>query len=158
TSDEGAVVARDLCSGTQRVLARNRQSRPAALALDGGFLYWVNAGSANGSGELKRVATSGDDQDIRPLSAGERRPAAIAIQGGMIYFVDQGDLDGNGVFVPGTGALRRFDPATGLTTTLVDGLDAPGGVAASVGGVTWSAAGRGALVDIDGTGMRVKTF
>src|SRR5262245_34480354 len=62
TSDEGEVVAQDLCSGMQTILVRNRQSRPSALAVDGSFVYWVNMGSTNGAGELKRVATNGDDQ------------------------------------------------------------------------------------------------
>jgi hypothetical protein len=126
--------------------------------VDEAFVYWLNAGSANGAGELKRVATTGDDQDVPTLSMGEKRPAAIAIDSGLIYFVDQGDLDLNGVFVPGTGSLRRFDPATAATTTLVDGLDAPSGLSVRDGVATWTASGRGALVDIDGKGMAIPTF
>jgi hypothetical protein len=159
TSDEGTVVSRDLCSGIQRVLVRGSQSRPGAMALDGGFLYWVNVGRMNGTGELKRVAQNGDDQDVRPLSSPEKRPSAIAIDSGMVYFVNQGDLDPNGVFVPGTGSLRRYELSTGTVTTLVSGLDAPSGVAAAGGVVTWTASGRGALVAIDPPpAMPIPTF
>jgi hypothetical protein len=155
TSDEGTVVARDLCSGKQTILVRQKQSRPSALVVDQGLVYWVNAARDNGMGSLMKVDVQGAMPELQ-LSKGEKRPSAIAIDGGTIYFVNEGDIDATGVFVPGTGQLRKYE--NGQATTLVDGLDAPTGVAVRNGVVMWSAAGQGALVDIDGNGVKIPTF
>jgi hypothetical protein len=106
-------------------------------------------------GSLMRVDVQGAMPEMQ-LSTGEKRPSAIAIDGGTIYFVNEGDIDATGVFVPGTGQLRKYE--NGQATTVVAGLDAPTGVAALKGVVMWSAAGQGALVDIDGLGVKVPTF
>jgi hypothetical protein len=157
--DEGSVVSREVCSGVQRVLAR-KQSRPTALVLNvaDGHAYWVNGGRSNASGQLCRVAIDGSETDATCLLSGEARPSAIALDGGSVYFTDKGDLAADGTFVPGSGSLRRYDLASGAVTTVVDTLDAPTGVIAANGVVTWTSAGRGALVDIDGNGMPVPTF
>jgi hypothetical protein len=151
--DEGSVVSRDLCSGVQHVLARGL-SRPQAMVLapDEGHIYWVNSGRSNGNGSMCRVALDGDDQDVRCLVSGLRHPSAIAREGTTLYVAQKGDLAGDGTYVPGTGAITRFDGAAGSETVLVDGLDAPSGVAVLGGVVSWTAEGKGALVDIDRNG------
>jgi hypothetical protein len=155
TSDEGTVVARDLCTGKQTILTRQKQSRPSALVIDEGVVYWVNAARDNGMGSLMSVDMQGAMPEMQ-LSTGEKRPSSIAIDGGTLYFVNEGDMDATGVFVPGTGQLRKYE--NGQVSTVVDGLNAPTGVAALNGVVVWSAAGQGALVDIDGNGVKIPTF
>jgi hypothetical protein len=155
TSDEGTVIARDLCTGKQTILNRQKQSRPSALVVDQGFVYWVNAARDNGTGSLMKVDVNGAMPETQ-LAMGEKRPSAIAIDGDTIYFTNEGDIDSTGVFTPGTGQLRKYE--NGQVSTVVDGLDAPTGVAALDGAIVWSAAGQGALVDIDGNGVKIPTF
>src|SRR5262249_43833660 len=61
----------------------------------------------------------------------------------------KGDLDAQGVSVPGSGSIRRYDPARGQSETLVDKLDAPSALSVHDGVVLFATSGRGALIDID---------
>jgi hypothetical protein len=150
-SAEGEIVALDVCSARQTLLA-SQQARPAGLVLEGGTLYWAAAGLTDGAGQVCRLAPGGMPDCF---ATGEARPAAVAVENGVVYWVNRGRVAADGTFVPGTGALRRFD---GASTTLVDTLDAPSAVAVRGGVVTWASEGRGMLVDLDGNGMLEPSF
>src|SRR4029079_1801954 len=69
--------------------------------------------------------------------------------GDQIYWANRGEVDATGITVPGTGTVRRLDPALAAPITVADSLDAPSAIAAASGILVWANAGRGALIDID---------
>lgn len=145
---EGSIVALSLCSGAQRVLAR-QQSRPSALVVVADVVYWINAGMMNGEGEVWRIPLGASEGAATQLAMEELRPSALAVEGDIVYWCNRGDLDAMGASVPGTGTLRRLKLAGGSVETLASALDAPSALAVRDGVVVWTEQGRGALIDID---------
>ncbi len=139
---EGGVIVRLAADGTAPEDWVNTAGRPLGMAFDSTGTLWVADGlrgllAISPAGDIRVAATTADDTPIR--FADDLDVAAD----GRVYFSDAStkfsaaEYGGLGASLlellehKGTGRLLEHDPATGRTTTLLDGLVFANGVAMS---------------------------
>ncbi|UYV76344.1 LRP4, partial [Cordylochernes scorpioides] len=101
----GAHIERAAMDGTERGSLVNRDlARPNGLALDGDFLYWVDAGTA----ALEYVQLPHGEPRRKLLGGELPHPFSLAVYGDHVYWTDWSDK-----------SVQRADKKTGLGRTPV---------------------------------------
>ncbi len=163
--ERGALlrVPKDPAKGTEVVTLARRLSRPTALVVDAGRVYFTE-GNASPLGRLSSVAKDGSD--LRVLLRGLDQPLSLASAGDELFLVETGEI-GNGVLrvVSKGGYPGSLPPGTGRSETLATGLHDPISLlvdgddvyfvelADEVGGGWWRYRGRPRSVSLVASGL-----
>ncbi len=134
----GEIRRRALAGGSNDLLYAS-QSRPSALVVDGGFIFWSNIGTDNGQGEILTAPVAGGGTPTT-LAAGQKYPLSIAVDESYVYWVEEGTFPGYT-----DGALRRCarTGCNALPEVLVSGLLDARGIAIDATAIYFSTWGDG---------------
>jgi hypothetical protein len=85
---DGAVRSAPPLAGASVVEYANNQVRPQGIAVDGSFVYWIDAGSGS-DGILQKASLT--TQVVTQLAGGLASPGALRLDGSVLYFATQGN-------------------------------------------------------------------
>ena len=113
----GAVYSLPKSGGMPVTLASEIEF-PLVLAIDDGYVYWVDVGTFTGSaikpnGKVERVKKNGDSRQT--LASGLSTPFALALDATDVYFTETGLALGNT-----SSGLRKVKKSGGSITKLVE--------------------------------------
>lgn len=124
---DGAIVRIPKNGGAPETLAASLEG-PVTLALDGGFLYWVNGGDwkykpVGGPvlGSVMRIPASGGTPEV--LAADQLKPNSLVVRDGFVYWANWGTIyEWEGT---PNGGVYRVPTAGGPIEMVADAQSAP---------------------------------
>jgi len=117
-------------SGGEVTLHAESQDLPSGLVVDAANVYWVNAGTAVGQGQVMKASKSaGDAGAPEQLLAGQHTPTGLAIAGSRLFWTNSFN---------NTGSVNAVDVSGANMKVLVPDQDTPTGIAADETGVYWA--------------------
>lgn len=150
----GQVMRATLASGAPEAIASG-QTTPANIALAGGNVVWVNAGTPSSDGEFldcSIVALS--NGNLTTLAAGQSNVDSLVIDANYAYWSNAGTLSKKFA----DGAIMRVGlTAGGTVERLVSGRVHPRGVTLDANSIYWAEQGTGFWGDpkLDGNVMKL---
>jgi hypothetical protein len=132
---DGTIMKLALVDGAKPVTLIDGQSRPRAVAVQDGFVYWTDFADGTILRTPDRLDASADGgvRTATRLAAGLKGPSDLALAGGFAYVPDQ------------AGHVARVPLGGGALETIADVAGIPFGVATDGQSVYWSTLGDGGI-------------
>jgi hypothetical protein len=141
TTGTGTVMKLALDQGAKPITLIDGQSRPRAIAVDGGYVYWTDFLDGTLLRTLDHIDATADGgaRQATRLATGLNRPSDLAVRDGYAYLPDQPVLPDQ------PGRILRVPTTGGDVQCLATMTGTPFGIATDGISVYWSTLGDGAI-------------
>lgn len=106
------------------------QVLPSGIVVDATSVYWLNAGTSPGEGQVMKIAKDAGDAGVpEVMVSGQNTPTGFAISGTRLFWTNSFN---------NTGSVNVVDVSGANLKVLVPDQDTPTGIAADETGVYWA--------------------